>query len=102
MADIIPLIPVSPTGAPTLSQKLVKFAVPFFALTGSIAALPTVLAQAGVVMPDLPWLHVVVGVCSALTGVGVALGIASQGARKDAAVAAGAAAAASPGEALNK
>ncbi len=102
MPDVIPLIPVSPTGAPTLSQKLIKAAVPFFALTASIASLPTVLQQAGVTLPDLPWVHAVVGVCAALTGLGVALGIASQGARKEAAVAAGAAAAVDPGPSLNK
>ncbi len=102
MADVIPLIPVSPTGAPTLSQKLIKAAVPLLALTGAIAALPSVLKEAGMALPDLPWIHAVVTACTAITFLGVSLATASQGARKEAAVVAGAAAAASPGEALNK
>ena len=92
-------VTVSPTGAAILGQSLIKFAVPFFGVIGLLAGLPDTLAASGVVLPAWPWLAIVFGVAKALLGLGVALGIASQGARKpnDAAQAAGVAAAATPG-----
>ncbi len=96
MADA-PAAPVSPTGAPTLGQKLIKAAIPFFGVVALVAGAPEAFAAAGAVFPDVPWLHVAVAVAKGLVGLGVVLGIASQGARKEAAVAAGAAAGKAPG-----
>jgi len=75
---------VSPTGAPTLAQGLVKFAVPFFSMVAVIAGLP----EMGISLP-YPWWPVVVNVAKVVLGLGVALGIASQGARKKEAADAG-------------
>ena len=98
MSDPIPPTPAavvapaaSPTGLAMLSQKLIKIAVPVFGVIALIAGLPEI----GVVLP-YPWFATVIAIAKALLGLGVVLGIASQGARKAevaTAVAAGATAA---------
>ena len=92
-APVAPVV-VSPTGTPSLGQTLTKVAVPVFALIGAVAGLPEI----GINLP-YAWWPVVVGVAKALLGLGVALGIASAGARK-APAEAGKAAAADPGKVL--
>ncbi len=66
-------IPPSPTGIALLPQLLVKIATVVVAVAVFVMTLPTM----GIPLPPP-----VLAVCSAITGLGIVLGIGSQGIRK--------------------
>lgn len=75
--------PVSPTGAPTLPQSLIRIAGPVVGLLAVIGFAPDALKAAGVAMPALPALGVAIIAWSKVIAVlaGGYLGINSQGKR---------------------
>lgn len=81
----VPKLPaaVSPTGAPTLSQSVIRIAGPLIGLIAVIGFAPDALAAAGVAMPPAPAVvGVIIAWCKVIAVLGGGyLGINSQGKR---------------------
>lgn len=75
--------PVSPTGAPTLSQTFIRFVGPALGVIAVIGFAPDALASAGMTMPPAPAVVIaIIAWCKVIAVVvGVPMGIASQGKR---------------------